>query len=150
MLTTSQVRSYCIQNNLFTAGSNNQYNKMFTMVADGKPLKDIALVIWTCSSTTKSIENIEEDLKALSYEEEKEEKKNSYRAKLVLTTSSREKNGGEDIQSPVFDTMSEVSKWVGNNLEQCTNLIVTHVEINYQEYEYGLIKKDCTDYYYEW
>ena len=61
----SKVRHYCIENNLFTSGDNRQYEVMFDMVTNRKPTHDIAVVIWICSITTKTIEEIESDLKTI-------------------------------------------------------------------------------------
>ena len=60
-----QIRSYCIRNNLFTNGDCNQYNKMFQMVDTNQPLRDVAVVIWICSKTNKTIEDIKNDLEEI-------------------------------------------------------------------------------------
>ena len=52
------VRSYCCRENLFTCGSNYQYQKMFEM----SDLHDKAFAIWLCSDTKKSIDDIYKDL----------------------------------------------------------------------------------------
>lgn len=59
------IRNYCIKNNLFTNGDTNQYSKMFQMVDENKPLRDVAVVIWICSKTNKTIEEIQSDLEEI-------------------------------------------------------------------------------------
>lgn len=57
------IRQYCIENNLFTAGSSYQYDKMFSYHKENEnDLHGLATIIWVCSSTTKTIEQIEQDL----------------------------------------------------------------------------------------
>lgn len=44
------LRILCIEKDWFTAGSNQQYQKLFDMNRDGASLEELALVIWICSS----------------------------------------------------------------------------------------------------
>ena len=60
------VRSYCIINNLFTCGTNTQYERMFDLLKNWFPLHDIATIIWVCSDTDKHAADIEADLIALA------------------------------------------------------------------------------------
>jgi hypothetical protein len=39
----------CNEENLFTCGSQEQYDKMFQKNDEGVPLKQIAAMIWICS-----------------------------------------------------------------------------------------------------
>ena len=45
-----ELRLLCIEKDWFTAGSNQQYEKLFNMNRDGASLEELALVIWICSS----------------------------------------------------------------------------------------------------
>ena len=45
-----ELRDLCIRNGWFTAGSSKQYEKMFGMNDECRPIEEIALVIWLCSS----------------------------------------------------------------------------------------------------
>lgn len=47
---TEDLRILCIEKDWFTAGSNQQYEKLFDMNRDGASLEELALVIWICSS----------------------------------------------------------------------------------------------------
>lgn len=65
-----EVRLYCIANNLFTAGTNSQYEAMFGMLDRQMPLHDIATMIWICSFTDKHADEIELDLVHIAEAEE--------------------------------------------------------------------------------
>ncbi len=57
------VRRYCIVNELFTGGTNDQYERMFDMLDRQMPIHDVATVIWLCSpDTDKHAADIESDL----------------------------------------------------------------------------------------
>ena len=56
------VRRYCIENGLFSCGSNYQYDTMFAT----EDLHDKAVMIYVCSKTAKTIAEIESDLKEMS------------------------------------------------------------------------------------
>lgn len=58
-LTFSGVYALCNKHRWFTHGSNSQYERMFNMVEEGKPVHEIALVIWICSDPKWSVEEIE-------------------------------------------------------------------------------------------
>ncbi len=65
MISSATVQQYCIRNNLFTLGSNEQYDRMLDLVRDGFPLHDLATIIWICSKTDKHADEIEKELQAL-------------------------------------------------------------------------------------
>lgn len=45
----SDLRKLCIENDWFTCGCNQQYQKLFTAYWEGAPLEEIATIIWVCS-----------------------------------------------------------------------------------------------------
>lgn len=47
--TRENLRTLCIQNNLFTCGSCEQYDKLFYANENGCPIEEIATIIWMCS-----------------------------------------------------------------------------------------------------
>lgn len=47
--TPEKLRSLCITHNLFTEGTNSQYDKLFYANANGCPIEEIATIIWLCS-----------------------------------------------------------------------------------------------------
>lgn len=49
-ISAEELRLLCIEKSWFTAGSNQQYQKLFDMNRDGASLEELALVIWICSS----------------------------------------------------------------------------------------------------
>lgn len=62
-------RRYCIDNKLFSSGSNNQYEKVIEKVEHcfnhknaSHSLTATAAMIWICSDTAKTILDIESDL----------------------------------------------------------------------------------------
>lgn len=61
-LTTMSVYELCNDKRWFTHGSNSQYDRMFNMVREGKPIHEIALVIWICSDPKWTVEEIESAL----------------------------------------------------------------------------------------
>lgn len=64
-----RVREYCIENKLFTHGSNHTYDKMFSLVRHGSPVSCIAAIIWACSENgIKTLYEIEFDIRGLLYE----------------------------------------------------------------------------------
>lgn len=57
------VASYCRRNNLFTSGDMEQYEKVLSACDDNTtPVHDIAVMIWICSDTEKTVEEIENDI----------------------------------------------------------------------------------------
>ena len=58
-LTAMRVYELCNDHRWFTHGSNSQYERMFDMVRDAKPIHEIALVIWICSDPKWTVEEIE-------------------------------------------------------------------------------------------
>ena len=49
----NKLRSFCIDKDYFTCGSNIQYMKMFDLVDQGASIHDIALIIWLCSKNVE-------------------------------------------------------------------------------------------------
>lgn len=43
------VYSFCVRHNLFTGGTNRQYNKMFDLVGEGLSCRELANILWLCS-----------------------------------------------------------------------------------------------------
>lgn len=65
-MTNETLRELCIKNNWFTCGSNHQYDKLFEMNEKGKPVDELALVIWLCSDGTFDRNAIVQELEKLS------------------------------------------------------------------------------------
>ena len=63
MLTFQKVYDLCNKHQWFTCGTNTQYEKMFDMVREGKPIRDIATAIWLCSNDKWTVDDIEKELK---------------------------------------------------------------------------------------
>lgn len=63
-MTIQKVYTLCNTEGYFTCGDNGQYDKMFDMVREERPLHDIALVIWICSEGVP-LDDIETQLEAL-------------------------------------------------------------------------------------
>ena len=53
VLTVEKVYGACKKYGWFTGGTNNQYEKLFEMVASGASLEEIALIIWLCTSNSE-------------------------------------------------------------------------------------------------
>ena len=49
MIDSENMYRLCNQHKWFTAGSNEQYEKLFQLVDDGATPDQLALVIWVCS-----------------------------------------------------------------------------------------------------
>lgn len=45
-----RYRSCCIRNNFFTAGTNEQYEKVYELMKKGITIHDLAMLTWLCSS----------------------------------------------------------------------------------------------------
>lgn len=64
-------RSYCINNNLCSSASINQYEKMTKIFSGGEEEKDcrifdfLAAMLWICSKTEKTINQISSELSDL-------------------------------------------------------------------------------------
>ena len=43
------VYNFCVRHNLFTGGTNGQYNKMFDLVGEGISCRELANILWLCS-----------------------------------------------------------------------------------------------------
>lgn len=43
------LRKLCIENDWFTCGTNEQYEKLFTAYYENAPIEEIATIIWVCS-----------------------------------------------------------------------------------------------------
>ena len=52
----SVLREMCVRNDWFTAGTGEQYAKMFEANELGAPLRDIAVIIWICSDISDDYE----------------------------------------------------------------------------------------------
>ena len=64
-LPAQELQRYCIDNKLFTKGDNEQYKRIFDKLRQGFPLHDIATIVWACSETSKTADEIELDLRRL-------------------------------------------------------------------------------------
>lgn len=60
----TKLRNFCIENNYFTCGSNDQYSKLFEMAEAGSSVHDLAVVIYVCSDHD-TLEVIESKLHAI-------------------------------------------------------------------------------------
>lgn len=60
-----EIYRLCNVNDWFTCGTNRQYERMFQMVREGKPIHEIALAIWLCSDG-EELETIETALKMMA------------------------------------------------------------------------------------
>lgn len=49
MLSKEKVYQLCNENQWFTCGSCEQYDKLFLMVEEQAPITEMATVIWLCS-----------------------------------------------------------------------------------------------------
>jgi len=49
-MTNETLRNLCIENDWFTCGDNSQYEKLFEMNDNGATTKELATIIWLCSS----------------------------------------------------------------------------------------------------
>ena len=56
--TTSKLRQLCIDNNWFTCGSIEQYDKLFEANYENEPITEIATIIWLCSDDTHTKKEI--------------------------------------------------------------------------------------------
>lgn len=54
--TAYELRSLCIKNDWFSAGSNAQYEKFFEANENGATISQLALIIWICSSSVSRTE----------------------------------------------------------------------------------------------
>lgn len=82
-----QVMDYCEKNNLFTGGDSEQYKNMLLCCEDCvTSAHDIAVMIWICSTTEKSIEEIEKDI---TLETSAEQKIDAKTAKDIFVINQR-------------------------------------------------------------
>lgn len=58
--TTPNLRRLCVEKNWFTAGSQEQYDKLFDANSRGFSLEAIATIIWLCSEDCEYSEILEE------------------------------------------------------------------------------------------
>lgn len=58
------LRSLCIRKNWFTMGCCEQYMRMFDMNKEKRPLEEIAVAIWLCS-TDVSRDEVQKELESL-------------------------------------------------------------------------------------
>ncbi len=69
LIPASKLRLICNKKQWFTGGDIKQYNKLFEMNAmAGACLKDLAVIIWLCSSKC-TLEEVWQELKAAYAEE---------------------------------------------------------------------------------
>lgn len=57
-ISNDDLRTFCIRNDFFTAGTNAQYEKLFTLNDRGACYYELGLVIWLCSDTEKRPDEI--------------------------------------------------------------------------------------------
>ena len=64
---SGRVRDLCIRKNWFNCGTNRQYDRMFDMLDRPEfSTRDIAMVIWTCS-THAALDDIIDELEEIEY-----------------------------------------------------------------------------------
>ncbi len=68
-ITTEALRQFCIDNDYFTCGSNEQYKRLFELNNAQADTHELALVIWVCSNAA-ILEQIEEELDELLDQQE--------------------------------------------------------------------------------
>ena len=61
--TTTKLRQLCIDNNWFTSGDINQYEKLFYANENGFSISEIATIIWICSGEEHKKKDIETTLR---------------------------------------------------------------------------------------
>lgn len=61
-----EIRNLCITFDWFSCGTNEQYQRMFELAADGASVCDVALVIWICSDSKFRREDIIFELNKLA------------------------------------------------------------------------------------
>lgn len=66
-----EIRTLCITYNWFLCGTNEQYQKMFELAADGASVDEVAAVIWVCSDNDVYREEIIRELYVLAERYEK-------------------------------------------------------------------------------
>lgn len=64
-MNSASVRNYCIKNNLFTNGDCGQYAKTLEAADVTNNYHNVAVMIWICSKTDKTINDIENDLRRM-------------------------------------------------------------------------------------
>lgn len=57
-MSVDTLYSLCNRHHWFTCGDCRQYDKLFTLARNGASLKDLALVIWLCSSEQWQLNDI--------------------------------------------------------------------------------------------
>lgn len=62
-LDNSELRSLCIKNDWFNAGSNEQYEKLFRLNESGASVETLAALIWSCTDGA-DLDEITETLNA--------------------------------------------------------------------------------------
>lgn len=65
--TPTRLRMLCIQNNWFTGGTIEQYDKLFYANEHGCPIEEIATIIWLCSGESRRIDILDELKKEQNY-----------------------------------------------------------------------------------
>lgn len=69
IISNDDLRTLCIENDYFTCGTTEQYEKLFTANSLGASISDIALIIWLCSDDVPKYE-IREKLEEAQQEHE--------------------------------------------------------------------------------
>lgn len=49
VITVERLKELCIENNWFTRGSDEQFDKLLYANENGCPIEEIATIIWLCS-----------------------------------------------------------------------------------------------------
>mgnify|MGYP007101845788 CR=1 FL=1 len=62
MITPDTLRRFCASRGYFTVGDNAQYEKLFDLARNERSAHELALVIWLCSVTEETVEEIEHEL----------------------------------------------------------------------------------------
>ena len=64
LIDTYELRKLCIANNWFTAGSINQYEKLFERNNEEASITELSIIIWVCSSNASKEEIYEKLIEA--------------------------------------------------------------------------------------
>ena len=66
---TKRLQCFCEDNNYFTGGSNDQYNKFFELAKKNVPADVLATILWVCSDFEQSeIPKVTEEIEELLYD----------------------------------------------------------------------------------
>ena len=68
---TDSIYCLCNRNQYFTHGTNEQYDKMFSMAtSEESTARDVAIMIWTCSSPETDLAEVQTEIKKIYQEVE--------------------------------------------------------------------------------